>query len=254
VARKKLIAANWKMNKTIAEAREFAEAMKPRLAELDGCDLLLFPPFMAIPRTIGVLDGTSVAVGAQDVFWKASGAYTGEISVGMVEDVGASYALVGHSERRHVIGEGNDVVARKLRAVMSSGLTPVLCVGEKIEEREAGEHEAYVMEQLQSGLGGLSVDEMTRVVIAYEPVWAIGTGKTATPADAVAMHAFIRAWVGEKFRGDVAGRLRIQYGGSVKPDNAASLLLEEEIDGALIGGASLDVESFLAIAAATVIT
>jgi triosephosphate isomerase len=254
VARRKLIAANWKMNKTIAEAREFAEAMKPRLAELGGCDLLLFPPFMAIPRTVGVLDGTSVAVGAQDVYWEVSGAYTGEISVGMVEDVGASYALVGHSERRHVIGEGNDVVARKLRAVLRSGLTPVLCVGEKIEEREAGEHEAYVLEQLQTGLGDLSVDEMTRVVIAYEPVWAIGTGKTATPADAIAMHAFIRAWVGETFRGDVAGRLRIQYGGSVKPDNAASLLSEEEIDGALIGGASLDVESFLAIAAATLVT
>lgn len=251
MARRKLIAANWKMNKTISEAREFAEALKPRLGKFGDCDLVLFPPFMAIPRTVGVLDGTAVAVGAQDVFWEGSGAYTGEISAGMLEDAGATYALVGHSERRHVIGEGNEVVARKLRAVLDSSLTPVLCVGEKIEQRESGEHEAYVLEQLNTGLGGVTVDEMDRVVIAYEPVWAIGTGKTATPEDAVAMHAFIRAWVGETFRGDVAGRLRIQYGGSVKADNAAGLLGEEEIDGALIGGASLEVDSFLAIARAT---
>jgi triosephosphate isomerase len=250
MARKKLIAANWKMNKTIAEARQFVEAMKPRLAEVAGCDLLLFPPFMAIPRTVGLLDDTDVAVGAQDLFWEASGAYTGEISSGMLTDVGATYVLVGHSERRHVIGEDNDVVARKLKAALVSDLTPVLCVGEQIEQRESGEHESYVLEQLETGLGTLPVEEMTRVVIAYEPVWAIGTGKTATPADAVAMHAFIRDWVRDKFRGDVAGRLRIQYGGSVKPDNAASLMSEEEIDGALIGGASLDVESFLAIASA----
>jgi triosephosphate isomerase len=248
MARKKLIAANWKMNKTIAEARQFVEAMKPRLAQAAGCDLLLFPPYMAIPRTVGLLDGTAVAVGAQDLFWEASGAYTGEISAGMLTDVGASYALVGHSERRHVIGEDNGVVARKLKAALASSLTPVLCVGEKIEQRESGEYESYVLEQLETALGGLAVEEVTRVVIAYEPVWAIGTGKTATPADAVAMHAFIRGWVRDRFRGDVAGRLRIQYGGSVKPDNAAGLLSEEEIDGALIGGASLDVDSYLAIA------
>jgi triosephosphate isomerase len=251
VARRKLIAANWKMNKTIGEARQFAEAMKPRLGDADRCDLLLFPPFMAIPRTVGLLDGTGVAVGAQDVFWEPSGAYTGEISTGMLEDVGVTYALVGHSERRHIIGEGNDVVAKKLRAVLNSGLKPVLCVGEKIEEREAGKQQGYVLEQLQTGLGELSVEEMARVVIAYEPVWAIGTGKTATPEDAVAMHAFIRDWVRERFRADIAGRLRIQYGGSVKPDNAARLLSEEEIDGALVGGASLDVDSFLAIASSS---
>jgi triosephosphate isomerase len=252
MGRRKLIAANWKMNKTISEAREFAEAMKPRLAEVGGCDLLLFPPFMAIPRTVGLLDDTAVAVGAQDLFWEASGAYTGEISGGMIRDVGATHVLVGHSERRHVIGEGNDVVERKLRAALASDLTPVLCVGERIEEREAGRHEPYVMEQLEAGLGGLSIAEVSRVVVAYEPVWAIGTGKTATPADAVAMHAFIRGWVRGEFRGDVAGRMRILYGGSVKPDNAASLLSEDEIDGALVGGASLDVDSLLAIAAESV--
>jgi triosephosphate isomerase len=248
MARRKLIAANWKMNKTISEAREFVEAMKPKLTGLPECDLLIFPPFMAIPRTVGLLEGTGVAVGAQDLFWEKSGAYTGEISTAMLEDVGATYVLVGHSERRHVIGEENDVIAKKLGAALDSSLTPILCVGEKIEQREAGEHEAYVAEQLDTALSGLPVEDVTRVVIAYEPVWAIGTGKTATPADAVAMHAFIRGWVRDAFRGDVAGRLRIQYGGSVKPDNAAGLLSEEEIDGALIGGASLAPDSFLGIA------
>lgn len=250
MARRKLIAANWKMNKTIAEAREFAEAMKPRLGETTACDLVLFPPFMAIPRTAGVLDDTDVAVGAQDMFWEASGAYTGEISAGMLKDVGATYMLAGHSERRHVIGEDNAVVARKLKAALNADVTPILCVGELIEQREAGTYEGYVREQLETALAELAVDEMARVVIAYEPVWAIGTGRTATPADAVAMHAFIRDWVRDRFRGDIAGRLRIQYGGSVKPDNAAGLLSEEEIDGALIGGASMDVESYLAIAIA----
>jgi triosephosphate isomerase len=251
MARRKLIAANWKMNKTISEAREFVEAMKPKLSDLPECDLLVFPPFMAIPRTVGLLEGTGVAVGAQDLFWEESGAYTGEISTGMLEDVGATFVLVGHSERRHVIGEDNDVIARKLRAALGSNLTPILCVGEKIEQRESGGQEAYVAEQLDTALSALQVEEVTRVVIAYEPVWAIGTGKTATPADAVAMHAFIRGWVREAFRGDVSGRLRIQYGGSVKPSNAAGLLGEEEIDGALIGGASLESDSFLGIAAAS---
>jgi triosephosphate isomerase len=252
MARRKLVAANWKMNKTIAEAREFVEKLKPRLEELAGCDLLLFPPFMAIPRTVGLLDGTPCAVGAQDLFWEASGAYTGEISAGMIADVGATYVLVGHSERRHVIGEDNEVVARKLKRALDAGLIPVLCVGEKIEEREAGTQEAYVLEQLETALGSITVEEMTTVVIAYEPVWAIGTGKTATAQDAVAMHRFIRGWVRDHFRGDVAGRLRIQYGGSVKPDNAADLLSEEEIDGALVGGASLEVDPFLAIAGAAI--
>lgn len=250
MARKKLIAANWKMNKTIPEVRKFVEAMKPGLGKLPDCDLLVFPPFTALARTVGLLDGTGVAVGAQDLFWESEGAFTGEISAGMIEDIGATYVLVGHSERRHILGEDNSVVARKLQAALRSKLTPILCVGEKIEHRDASEHEAYVREQLETALSDLDSDQMTRIVVAYEPVWAIGTGKTATPADAVAMHAFIRGWVREAFRGDVAGRLRIQYGGSVKPGNAASLLSEEEIDGALIGGASLEPDSYLGIAAA----
>lgn len=250
MARKKLIAANWKMNKTIPEARTFVEALKQGSGSLPESDLLIFPPFTALPRTVGLLDGTGISVGAQDLFWEDDGAYTGEISAGMISDVGASYVLVGHSERRHIIGEDNEIIARKLRAALRSDLTPILCVGETIEQREADEHEAYVWDQLETALSGVEVDQITRIVVAYEPVWAIGTGKTATPADAVAMHAFIRGWVRDAFRGDVAGRLRIQYGGSVKPDNATALLSEEEIDGALIGGASLEPDSFLAIASA----
>jgi triosephosphate isomerase len=250
MARRKLIAANWKMNKTIPEARTFVEALKQGSGSLPECDLLIFPPFTALPRTVGLLDGTAISVGAQDLFWEDDGAYTGEISARMISDVGASYVLVGHSERRHIIGEDNEIIARKLRAALRSDLTPILCVGETVEQREANQHEAYVREQLETALSGVEVDQVARIVVAYEPVWAIGTGKTATPADAVAMHAFIRGWVREAFRGDLAGRLRIQYGGSVKPDNASGLLAEEEIDGALIGGASLDPDSFLAIASA----
>jgi triosephosphate isomerase len=250
MARRKLIAANWKMNKTIRESREFAETLKSGLADLGACDLLICPQFLAVPRVCGVLDGTAVAVGAQDLFWEDDGAFTGEISAGMIENTGATHVLVGHSERRHILGEGNDVVALKLGAALRSSLIPVLCVGEQIEDREAGKHEDTVREQLEIALADVPADQIPGVVIAYEPVWAIGTGKTATPADAVSMHAFIRGWVRERFRGDIAGRLRILYGGSVKPSNAAQLLSEEEIDGALIGGASLDVDSFVAIAKA----
>jgi len=250
MARRKLIAANWKMNKTIRESREFAETLKSGRESLSACDLLVCPQFMALPRVCGVLDGTEISVGAQDLFWEDSGAFTGEISAGMIENAGATYVLVGHSERRHVLGEGNDIVTLKLKAAIRSSLTPILCVGEQIEQREAGAHESCVREQLETALEQVSADEMGRVVIAYEPVWAIGTGKTATAADAVAMHTYIRGWVRDKFRGDIAGRLRIQYGGSVKPSNAAELMSEEEIDGALIGGAGLEVESFMAIAAA----
>lgn len=250
MSRTKLIAANWKMYKTIGEAEAFVTELKAGTGGLGECDLLLFPPFFALPRVSSLLEATDVATGAQDLFWEQGGAYTGEISCEMIRDAGAAYVLVGHSERRHVIGEDNAVVARKLRAALDGGLTPVLCVGEKIEHREAGQHESYVKEQLDTALSGCSETEASRIVIAYEPVWAIGTGKTATPADAVDMHVFVRKYVGEAFGSGLAESLRIQYGGSVKPANAAELLGEPEIDGALIGGASLEAGSFLAIAAA----
>jgi triosephosphate isomerase len=250
MSRKKLIAANWKMNKTIGEAEAFVSALASGLDAVGDRDLLVFPPFFALPRTASLLDKIGIAVGAQDLFWEDSGAYTGEISGGMIRDAGGSYALVGHSERRHVIGEGNEIAAKKLRAALNADLIPILCVGEKIEHRESGEHESYVKEQLETAISDLSDGAMSRLVVAYEPVWAIGTGKTATPDDAVAMHAYVRTLVRGSFGDARADGLRILYGGSVKPDNAAGLLENEEIDGALIGGASLEVDSFLAIAAA----
>jgi triosephosphate isomerase len=245
--RKLLIAANWKMQKTIAEADAFAGRLKE--AQLPaGCDLVIFPPFLALASVCAALHETPVAVGAQDLFWEQEGAFTGEVSGRMIADAGASYALVGHSERRHIFGEDDEVVAKKLRAALMNGLKPVLCVGETLEERERGSAESTVRRQLEGGLSGLSTEEMGRVVIAYEPVWAIGTGRTATPDDAEQMHVFIRGYVEKNFGRDIAGDVIIQYGGSVKPGNAKSLMERENIDGALIGGASLDVDSFLAIA------
>jgi len=237
------------MYKTISEAAAFAERLKEETPPA-GCDLLIFPPFFAVPAVSEILKGTGVSVGAQDIFWEDEGAFTGEVSGKMIADAGASFVLVGHSERRHVIGESDEIVAKKFKAALKSGLKAVLCVGETLEERERGSAEATVRTQLDAGLSGISAGEMGNVVIAYEPVWAIGTGRTATPDDAEQMHVFIRRYVEEAFRSEAAGRLIIQYGGSVKPGNAKSLLQREHIDGALIGGASLEVDSFLAIAGA----
>ena len=245
-----LIAANWKMEKTIAEAEAFATKLKSHLGGVSGCDLLICPPFFAVTPTARVLEGTAVAVGAQDLYFEKGGAFTGEVSTTMIADAGASFVLVGHSERRHVIGEANDIIARKLHAALDGGLTPVFCVGEKIEEREAGRHEAYVETQMATAYDGLDRDAASKVIVAYEPVWAIGTGKTASPEDAEAMHAFIRAWLTSHYDAGLAEQTRILYGGSVKPDNAAALLGQENIDGALIGGASLKVDSYVAIAQA----
>ncbi len=247
---KKLIAANWKMQKSIAGARAFAESLKSAVKTNARVDMVVFPPFLALPATVEILADSPVAVGAQDLFWENDGAYTGEVSAGMVIEAGGTYVLVGHSERRHVLGETNEIVGKKLGAAVSGGLTPVLCVGETIADREAGRAEAIVKEQLDAALSGLLRDDAEGIVVAYEPVWAIGTGRTATPEDAVAMHRFIRDTLGVRFGSDTADRLRILYGGSVKPQNAGVLLGEAEIDGALIGGASLEIDSFLQIAAA----
>jgi triosephosphate isomerase len=248
--RRSLIAANWKMHKTRAEAEAFARSVRDRVSEATHCDLLVFPPFFSVPVVAETLAGTGIGVGSQDVYFEASGAFTGEVSAQMVADAGAGWVLVGHSERRHVLGESNEVVAKKLGAALEAGLSPILCVGERIEEREADATDDIVREQLEIALAGLTAGDIERTVIAYEPVWAIGTGKTATPEDAEEMHGFIRNWLAGAAGSDVAERVRIQYGGSVKPDNAAGLLARDEIDGALIGGASLEADSFLAIAAA----
>jgi triosephosphate isomerase len=250
MSRRILVAANWKMQKTIAGAQSFCDRLISAGDVGASCDLALFPPFFALPATVEKLAGSKVVVGAQDLFWEKEGAYTGEISADMIHEAGGTSVIIGHSERRHVIGESNGVVAKKLAAAIASGLVPVLCVGEKLDHREAGEAETYVEEQLDSALSKLSASELESLVIAYEPVWAIGTGKTATPEDAVEMHRFIRGYVNKKFGSDLSKKLRILYGGSVKPQNAGGLLGEEEIDGALVGGASLELDSFLGIARA----
>ena len=247
--RRKLFAANWKMNKTVAEATAFARALRRQCVPA-GVDLLVIPPYLSLPAVADVLAGSGVAVGAQDLSWEQSGAFTGEVSGAMIADAGATHVLVGHSERRHVMGESDDIVRRKLTAALKAGLTPILCVGETIESREAGNHESVVTGQIDAALDGRDRADMKRVVVAYEPVWAIGTGRTATPEDAEEMHRCIRGRVRNGFGEDIAEALRIQYGGSVKPGNAASLLELADIDGALIGGASLEMESFLAIAQA----
>ena len=250
MSRKKLIAANWKMQKTIAGAKTFAERLRQSVKKDEPYDMVVFPPFFAMPVTAEILGGSRVAVGAQDLFWENDGAYTGEISAGMVIEAGGTYVIVGHSERRHVIGETDEIIAKKLRAAVGGGLTAVLCVGEKLADREAGRAEDFVEEQLEAALAGFLRGDVERIVVAYEPVWAIGTGRTATPQDAVAMHRFIRGSIANRFGADAADRLRVLYGGSVKPQNAGSLLRETEIDGALVGGASLEIDSFLQIAGA----
>ncbi len=245
-----LIAANWKMNKTVAESAAFVNELKKNIEKKNpACDLLVIPPYLSLAVVCDALSGSGVHVGAQDLSWEDSGAFTGEISAGMIADVGATHVLVGHSERRHVLGETNEVVAKKLGAAIDADLTAILCVGEKLDERETGAAQAVVKEQLRSATAGVDPSHWAQMVVAYEPVWAIGTGKTASPDDAEEMHRFIRAWVSEMISPDIAAALVIQYGGSVKPENANSLLSRPDIDGALVGGASLEVTSFLGIAA-----
>ncbi|MEE9270878.1 MAG: triose-phosphate isomerase [Candidatus Krumholzibacteria bacterium] len=250
MSRNKLIAANWKMQKRIAEAEAFGTKLKSKLPALPSCDMVVFPPFFALPALAAVLRDTRVALGAQDVFWEKKGAFTGEVSGDMIRDAGGTWVIVGHSERRHVIGEGDEVVCNKLKAALEAGLMAVLCVGEQLEQREAGDAESVVREQLDIALRDVTAAQLSTIVVAYEPVWAIGTGKTATPNDAESMHHFIRGVVGERFGVEAADGLRVLYGGSVKPGNAADLLARAEIDGALIGGASLSVDSFVDIARA----
>lgn len=249
MSRRSLIAANWKMNKTIAEAVAFIPGLRAALPGLSPVDLALFPAYFCVRPVAEALAGTRVSVGAQDLFWESSGAFTGEVSAEMIRDTGATLVLAGHSERRHVLGERDDVVARKFVAALKSGLTPILCVGELLDERDAGQQRPVVERQLASAFEAVPAGLVAQSVIAYEPVWAIGTGRTASPDDAQTMHATIRAWLEGRF-GAVAADLRILYGGSVKPDNAAGLIARPDVDGFLVGGASLDPETFAGIAGA----
>lgn len=246
--RKKLVAGNWKMNKDHREGAALAKEILAGLAQKPvSCEVVLIPPFTTLPAVVQVLAGSAVNGGGQDLFYEDEGAFTGEVSGGMLKSLGCTYALVGHSERRHVIGEGGEILAKKLRAALRNGLAPIYCVGELIEERESGRAETVVEHQLADALDGLSAREIGRVVIAYEPVWAIGTGKTATPEDASSMHAFIRRTLERMFGAAVAQETLILYGGSVKPENASSLLARDGIDGFLVGGVSLKASSFLAV-------
>jgi len=246
--RRKRVAGNWKMNKDHREGAALAREILEGLAkEPVSCEVILLPPFTTLPAVLQVLAGSAVSVGGQDLFYEDEGAFTGEVSGSMLKSLGCAYVLVGHSERRHVIGEGGEILAKKLRAALRNGLAPIYCVGELIEERESGRAEAVVERQLADALHGLSTSEIGRVVIAYEPVWAIGTGKTATPDDASSMHAFIHAALERIVEPAAAREMPILYGGSVKPDNAAALLSRDGIDGFLVGGASLKAPSFLAV-------
>jgi len=247
--RTKIIGGNWKMNTDKAGAAALASAVT---ASCKGrrSQVVVLPPFPYLLTVADALRGSGVALGAQDVYHAEKGAFTGEVSVGMVKDCGASFALAGHSERRHVIGEGDDLVNLKARAALHAGLSVILCVGETLHQRQVDETNHVNEKQVRLGLRAVTPDELARVVIAYEPVWAIGTGKTATPDDAQAAHAHIRAVVSDMFGRDAGGALRIQYGGSVTAANAASLMAMPDIDGALVGGASLKSEEFAAIVAA----
>ncbi len=235
------IAANWKMYKTPSEAEKFCTALKEKLAAISETDILIAPAFPAIERTVTGLAGTSVHIAAQDIHFEKEGAYTGAVSAEMVKDLNCSHVIVGHSERRNVFGDSNETVGKKLKAVLNCGLNAIVCAGEKQEEREAGKTLAVVEEQLNTALSGLEAEVFSQITIAYEPVWAIGTGLTASPEDAQEVHAFIRSYMEDKFN---AGKCRILYGGSVKPDNVEALLSMKDIDGGLIGGASLKVDSF----------
>jgi triosephosphate isomerase len=248
MTRKPVIAGNWKMYKLLGEAVETALTLKPLVANANHCEIVIAPVFTALKTICDRVEGSNIKVAAQNCSTETKhSAHTGEIAADMIKDVGASHVIVGHSERRQFYGETDEIVNRKTKAALSAGLTAIVCVGEMLHEREAGNAEQVVETQILSGTDGLTVSDMERIIIAYEPVWAIGTGQTATPEQAQEMHGFVRRTVAEAHSKDIAERIRILYGGSVKPENIEALMTEPDIDGALVGGASLDADSFARI-------
>jgi triosephosphate isomerase len=246
--RKPVIAGNWKMYKLLGEAVGTALALKPLVANANHCEVVIAPVFTALKMVADRLEGSNIKVAAQDCSTEIKfGAQTGEVSAEMLKDVGCSHVIIGHSERRQFYGETDTSVNLKTRAALAAGLTPIVCVGEMLAEREAGSAESVVKSQLVNGLAGLTVADVERIIVAYEPVWAIGTGKTATPDQAQEMHGFIRLAVAEIHGKEIADKTRILYGGSVKPDNIGDLMDQPDVDGALVGGASLEAESFARI-------
>ncbi len=242
--RKPLIAGNWKMFKTLSEVNSFAGEIRTRVSDDPGPEVLICPPYVYIQTFAEALAGTPIKTGSQNVYWEDSGAYTGEISAPMLKSIGAEYAIIGHSERRQYFSETDETVNKRIFAAFRSGLVPIVCVGETLGQREAGRTFSVIEGQMKNGLAGIDAGQAASLVIAYEPVWAIGTGKTATPELAAEVHSFIRKLLSGIFGDDTASGIRILYGGSVKGDNIDALMAKEDIDGALVGGASLDAASF----------
>jgi triosephosphate isomerase (TIM) len=238
------IAGNWKMFKTVQETSVFVKELRAVVKDVNDVEIVVAPPFTAVHAGAEAARNTNIGVAAQDLYWEREGAFTGEVSAAMINEAGAEYVIIGHSERRRLFGETDATVNRKIVAAIAAGLTPIVCVGETLEERERNETLAVLDRQLKDGLDGITADQISDLVIAYEPVWAIGTGRTATAAQAQESHAHIRMRLRQWFGGDGADRCRVIYGGSVKPDNIRELVAEPDVDGALVGGASLDVRSF----------
>ncbi len=245
--RKPVVAGNWKMHKTAAEAAAYVEALKPTANGANDREIIVAPPFPALPSAVAASRGTRIKICAQNLHWEPTGAYTGEVSAGMLAAIGCSHVIIGHSERRQYFGETDGTVHLKVLAALDAGLTPIVCVGETLEQREAGNTDTVLREQFSAGMGALEPEQFGNLILAYEPVWAIGTGRTATPDMAAESHSLLRSLVASRFGNPAAFALRILYGGSVKPSNFAGLLEREDIDGGLVGGASLDPESFAAL-------
>jgi triosephosphate isomerase (TIM) len=241
------MAGNWKMYKTVAETSAFFEKFNPLVTNSTHCEIVICPAFVSLPAAVSATEGSRVEIGGQNLFWAKEGAYTGEVSAGMLKAVGCTWVLVAHSERRQYFGETNDTAFKKLGAALEAGLSPIYCVGETLDERESGRTNEVLETQVSGGAGRLTPEQFVRISIAYEPCWAIGTGKVATPEIAADAHRFIRETVRQKFGANAAAACRILYGGSVKPDNVRGLMAQPEIDGALVGGASLDPASFASI-------
>ena len=243
--RRVIIAGNWKMNKNIGESIDLANSIKRSLYDVEDVEIVVCPPFTSLSDVNEITMETNIKLGAQDCFWEKEGAFTGEVSAAMLKNVGCEYCIIGHSERRQFFGETNETVNKKLKVLLKENIKPIVCVGEKLEERKSGKTFDVIKDHVVNSLAGLCKEEMSRTVIAYEPVWAIGTGVNATKEQAEEVHKYIRTLLGQMYGDEVAKLVRIQYGGSVKPENIKELILQEDVDGALVGGASLKADSFV---------
>lgn len=247
MSRKKFIAGNWKMNTTVDDACKLAQDVVAAMGTVTDVDIAICPPYTNLSEVAKIVKNSTVKIGAQDVFWEASGAYTGKVSCAMLKSVGVTYVIIGHSEQRQYFNETDETVNKKVKAVLAAGLLPIICVGETLDERKSGKMDAVIERQTKGAFAGISADDALKCTIAYEPVWAIGTGETATPKQANDAHIFIRKVVASLFTAKIADSICIQYGGSMKPENAKELLAQSDVDGGLIGGAALKAASFLGI-------